>query len=135
MFFRLTSLVHYCFLCVLVAQAYKLFSICLSDAVYVRGVPKSCLLPVVYICIFLEHSMKLSGSNLFNWKTFTGCGPNRFGKYCQHRCSNEEDGSCKDKLFCLPDPFGCTCAAGFSGIICSYGKTATCISCEFCLKS
>ena len=51
----------------------------------------------------------------------------RFGSSCQFRCkeagrSNEEEG-CKGRQFCLRDPYGCSCSAGFSGLKCINGKS------------
>uniref|UniRef100_T1IXJ0 Tyrosine-protein kinase receptor n=1 Tax=Strigamia maritima TaxID=126957 RepID=T1IXJ0_STRMM len=48
------------------------------------------------------------------------CDFNRFGRNCTARCSDKDlaDG-CAGALLCLPDPFGCTCAAGFTGLNCN----------------
>ncbi|XP_071799332.1 tyrosine-protein phosphatase Lar-like isoform X2 [Asterias amurensis] len=49
-------------------------------------------------------------------------GRNIFGQEGQYDCtasSDPHDTGCIGKLFCLPEPFGCTCAAGYSGIDCS----------------
>ncbi|XP_030852532.1 angiopoietin-1 receptor-like [Strongylocentrotus purpuratus] len=48
-------------------------------------------------------------------------GSNRFGQDGSFSCDTLDDHSpgCRGKLFCLPDPFGCTCAAGFMGIDCT----------------
>ncbi|XP_078616749.1 uncharacterized protein LOC144885021 isoform X1 [Branchiostoma floridae x Branchiostoma japonicum] len=53
------------------------------------------------------------------------CGPNRYGKKCNLRChldfsgqSDPEDG-CAHLTFCLPDPYGCSCAPGYFGLKCS----------------
>nr|XP_026694180.1 multiple epidermal growth factor-like domains protein 11 [Ciona intestinalis] len=52
-----------------------------------------------------------------------GCGPNKFGRRCQYLCSEDpgadQDAGCKGKMFCLADPYGCSCSTGFSGIICT----------------
>ncbi|XP_033636809.1 receptor-type tyrosine-protein phosphatase F-like [Asterias rubens] len=49
-------------------------------------------------------------------------GPNRFGQKGSLRCDAvglPHDGStCKGMLFCLPDPYGCSCAAGYQGLEC-----------------
>ncbi|XP_071800003.1 uncharacterized protein [Asterias amurensis] len=49
-------------------------------------------------------------------------GPNRFGQKGSLRCDSvglPHDGStCKGMLFCLPDPYGCSCAAGYQGLEC-----------------
>nr|XP_054765255.1 angiopoietin-1 receptor-like [Lytechinus pictus] len=49
-------------------------------------------------------------------------GSNRFGQDGNFSCDTSGDDhslACRGKLFCLPDPFGCTCAAGFMGINCT----------------
>ncbi|XP_022101630.1 receptor-type tyrosine-protein phosphatase F-like isoform X2 [Acanthaster planci] len=49
-------------------------------------------------------------------------GQNVFGQQGQYSCSLSEDphdGGCQGQLFCLPEPFGCTCGAGYKGISCS----------------
>ncbi|XP_038066637.1 receptor-type tyrosine-protein phosphatase mu-like [Patiria miniata] len=49
-------------------------------------------------------------------------GPNRFGQSGSFRCGELGGGpTCAGMLFCLPDPYGCSCAAGYQGIDC--GKT------------
>ncbi|XP_038048537.1 receptor-type tyrosine-protein phosphatase T-like isoform X2 [Patiria miniata] len=48
-------------------------------------------------------------------------GRNVFGQNARHRCSNTtdpHDDACRGRLFCLPDPYGCSCAAGFTGLDC-----------------
>ncbi|XP_038048234.1 angiopoietin-1 receptor-like [Patiria miniata] len=49
-----------------------------------------------------------------------------FGQSARHNCSNTSDphdDACRGRLFCLPDPYGCSCAAGFKGLdYCSEGK-------------
>ncbi|XP_078485810.1 uncharacterized protein LOC101241983 [Ciona intestinalis] len=56
-----------------------------------------------------------------------GCGGNRFGDKCQFHCkeggSNHGDDAeeCSGRHFCLTDPYGCSCAAGFSGLECNNG--------------
>ncbi|XP_030852531.1 angiopoietin-1 receptor-like [Strongylocentrotus purpuratus] len=49
-------------------------------------------------------------------------GSKRFGQDGSFSCDSSGDDhslGCREKLFCLPDPFGCTCAAGFMGINCT----------------
>eukprot|EP00057_Strongylocentrotus_purpuratus_P007642 XP_011662116.1 PREDICTED: uncharacterized protein LOC105437329 [Strongylocentrotus purpuratus] len=49
-------------------------------------------------------------------------GSNWFGQDGSFSCDSSGDDhspGCRGKLFCLPDPFGCTCAAGFMGINCT----------------
>ncbi|XP_041474795.1 tyrosine-protein kinase receptor Tie-2-like [Lytechinus variegatus] len=47
-------------------------------------------------------------------------GGNRFGYGCEYRCSYDFDGSaqCRGSLFCLPDPYGCSCDVGSRGLAC-----------------
>eukprot|EP00057_Strongylocentrotus_purpuratus_P024958 XP_011679432.1 PREDICTED: angiopoietin-1 receptor-like [Strongylocentrotus purpuratus] len=47
-------------------------------------------------------------------------GGNRFGLNCEFRCSYKSDLSqqCRGALFCLPDPFGCSCDIGSKGLTC-----------------
>ncbi|XP_038055914.1 tyrosine-protein kinase receptor Tie-1-like [Patiria miniata] len=50
-------------------------------------------------------------------------GRNVFGQTARHRCSNgpttdPHDDACRGRLFCLPDPYGCSCATGFEGLDC-----------------
>ncbi|XP_071500268.1 tyrosine-protein kinase receptor Tie-1-like [Diadema antillarum] len=55
-------------------------------------------------------------------------GGNRFGRDCEFRCSIETDepNACRGFLFCLPDPFGCSCDRGFRGHDCSGKYGAGC---------
>ncbi|KAJ8031641.1 IgGFc-binding protein [Holothuria leucospilota] len=52
-------------------------------------------------------------------------GPNCFGQSCQYSCSDPAlsptgiDGTCEGHLFCLPDPYGCSCSPGFKGLGCN----------------
>ncbi|XP_038048240.1 tyrosine-protein kinase receptor Tie-1-like [Patiria miniata] len=49
-------------------------------------------------------------------------GRNVFGKNGAHKCSDStdpHDDACRGRLFCLPDPYGCSCAAGFTGLDCT----------------
>ncbi|XP_071800004.1 protein sidekick-2-like [Asterias amurensis] len=49
-------------------------------------------------------------------------GPNRFGQKGSLRCDSvglpHNGSTCKGMLFCLPDPYGCSCAAGYQGLEC-----------------
>ncbi|XP_072173152.1 angiopoietin-1 receptor-like [Diadema setosum] len=47
-------------------------------------------------------------------------GGNRFGYNCDKRCTYQSDpsGPCQNYLFCLPDPFGCSCDVGVHGFAC-----------------
>ncbi|XP_071826820.1 uncharacterized protein [Apostichopus japonicus] len=52
-------------------------------------------------------------------------GPDCFGEHCQFSCSDQPlseegfEGSCGGELFCLPDPYGCSCSSGFHGLGCT----------------
>ncbi|XP_041476054.1 uncharacterized protein LOC121424434 [Lytechinus variegatus] len=48
-------------------------------------------------------------------------GGNRFGLNCEFQCSYNTDGRtrCHGKLFCLPDPYGCSCDVGAHGPECN----------------
>ncbi|XP_038066652.1 tyrosine-protein kinase receptor Tie-1-like [Patiria miniata] len=49
-------------------------------------------------------------------------GINRFGQSGSFRCDSPELGggpTCAGMLFCLTDPYGCSCAAGYQGIDCN----------------
>ncbi|XP_071830391.1 IgGFc-binding protein-like [Apostichopus japonicus] len=52
-------------------------------------------------------------------------GPDCFGEDCQFSCSDQLlskegfEGSCGGELFCLPDPYGCSCYPGFHGLGCT----------------
>ncbi|XP_071799499.1 uncharacterized protein [Asterias amurensis] len=49
-------------------------------------------------------------------------GPKRFGKDGSLYCDSgvlPDTTSCEGLLFCLPDPFGCICGAGYKGIDCN----------------
>ncbi|XP_071800330.1 tyrosine-protein kinase receptor Tie-1-like isoform X2 [Asterias amurensis] len=48
-------------------------------------------------------------------------GRHVFGKDAQYSCSDSHDphhNACQAHLFCLPDPYGCSCAAGYMGLDC-----------------
>ncbi|XP_033119918.1 tyrosine-protein kinase receptor Tie-2-like [Anneissia japonica] len=54
----------------------------------------------------------------------SSCGGNRFGLYCEIRCTfRPEDPKdfCKRHHYCLPNPYGCTCITGFTGLDCLTG--------------
>ncbi|XP_071799488.1 uncharacterized protein [Asterias amurensis] len=50
-------------------------------------------------------------------------GPNRFGQNGSLCCDSvglpSRGSTCRGMLFCLPDPYGCSCAAGYQGLNCS----------------
>ena len=52
------------------------------------------------------------------------CGPNRFGRSCEHRCNTsvDEATACRGVQICLPDPYGCSCAPGYTGLNCTIGE-------------
>ncbi|OWK01284.1 TEK [Cervus elaphus hippelaphus] len=67
------------------------------------------------------YSARYIGGNLFT-SAFTRlivrtCEPHTFGRTCKERCSEPE--GCKSFVFCLPDPYGCSCATGWKGLQCS----------------
>ena len=50
-----------------------------------------------------------------------------FGNNANHRCSNMvgislHSTACRGHLFCPPDPYGCSCGAGFKGLDCMQGR-------------
>ncbi|XP_078664585.1 uncharacterized protein LOC144907419 isoform X1 [Branchiostoma floridae x Branchiostoma belcheri] len=50
----------------------------------------------------------------------TGCGGNSFGRDCQYECdANGLAAGCKERIFCLPDPYGCSCSPGYRNLLCS----------------
>ncbi|XP_077548488.1 tyrosine-protein phosphatase Lar-like [Haemaphysalis longicornis] len=55
----------------------------------------------------------------------SSCKPYHFGQNCNHNCTEVQslaegsDPKCAGLLFCLPDPYGCSCYPGFYGIDCT----------------
>eukprot|EP00057_Strongylocentrotus_purpuratus_P019792 XP_011674266.1 PREDICTED: tenascin-like [Strongylocentrotus purpuratus] len=51
------------------------------------------------------------------------CEAGKFGQGCSGSCTNLESGrtDCSEAMFCLPDPYGCSCAAGWTGLQCDQG--------------
>ncbi|XP_071851923.1 angiopoietin-1 receptor-like isoform X2 [Apostichopus japonicus] len=48
-----------------------------------------------------------------------GCGGNRYGDFCEKRCSiADEPEKCRKFLFCLAHPYGCSCNTGWKGLDC-----------------
>lgn len=49
------------------------------------------------------------------------CPRNYFGKYCNQRCYSESGlvKQCSKILFCLPDPYGCSCYTGYKHPYCN----------------
>lgn len=56
-----------------------------------------------------------------NFLLSAACREGMFGRNCQQSCGS--DLSCKGLRFCLPDPYGCSCASGWFGTRC---ETRTC---------
>ena len=51
------------------------------------------------------------------------CGEDRFGWDCELSCgANEALGTCAGSQVCLPDPYGCNCLSGFTGVYCNERK-------------
>ncbi|XP_033103832.1 uncharacterized protein LOC117106558 [Anneissia japonica] len=46
------------------------------------------------------------------------CGDNHWGRNCTVFCSKNKIKQCKGKLFCPPDPFGCSCMSGYADLDC-----------------
>ncbi|XP_063968198.1 angiopoietin-1 receptor-like, partial [Lytechinus pictus] len=51
----------------------------------------------------------------------TACGPNRLGRSCEYRCnaSLDDETACRGVQICLPDPYGCSCATGYTDLNCT----------------
>ena len=49
---------------------------------------------------------------------------NSFGRNCEFKCSygRPVDRACNTPIFCLPDPYGCTCNTGFHTLDCGDGE-------------
>ncbi|KAM9280692.1 LOW QUALITY PROTEIN: tyrosine-protein kinase receptor Tie-1 [Cariama cristata] len=63
------------------------------------------------------------------------CREGQFGRNCQETCQRAQ--GCRGLSFCLPDPYGCSCASGWSGSRCSqacppgyYGPDCTWCACR-----
>lgn len=50
---------------------------------------------------------------------FPACQEGQFGRNCQETCQRAQ--GCRGLSFCLPDPYGCSCASGWSGSRCDQG--------------
>ncbi|KAI8488325.1 hypothetical protein Bbelb_339210 [Branchiostoma belcheri] len=60
------------------------------------------------------------------------CGGNKFGVNCTHQCKRpQRDDQCMELLFCMPDPWGCSCATGFRGDECDECTSMECAPGEF----
>lgn len=51
------------------------------------------------------------------------CRVGMFGRNCQQSCG--ADLNCRGLRFCLPDPYGCSCASGWFGSRCEKGQPAS----------
>ena len=52
-------------------------------------------------------------------------GRNSWGNDGELACSNGQDrhgAACKGRFFCRPDPYGCSCIAGYKELDCNTGK-------------
>ncbi|XP_009079804.1 PREDICTED: tyrosine-protein kinase receptor Tie-1 [Acanthisitta chloris] len=66
------------------------------------------------------------------------CREGQFGRNCQEICQRSQ--GCRGLSFCLPDPYGCSCASGWSGSRCNQAACSLCLhgpslargSSEFC---
>lgn len=50
---------------------------------------------------------------------FPACQEGQFGRNCQETCQRAQ--GCRGLSFCLLDPYGCSCASGWSGSRCDQG--------------
>ena len=57
-------------------------------------------------------------------------------------CSSQLHGTCEGHSFCVPDPVGCSCIAGFTGESCNKGehrmkkeRNAYSIKCRLCYQN
>ncbi|KAJ7410100.1 Tyrosine-protein kinase receptor Tie-1 [Willisornis vidua] len=48
------------------------------------------------------------------------CREGQFGRNCQETCERAQ--GCRGLSFCLPDPYGCSCASGWSGSRCNQDR-------------
>ncbi|KAM6182377.1 angiopoietin-1 receptor isoform 6-T6 [Erethizon dorsatum] len=48
------------------------------------------------------------------------CELHTFGRTCKESCIGPK--GCKSYVFCLPDPYGCSCATGWKGLQCNEGR-------------
>ncbi|KAH9383057.1 hypothetical protein HPB48_023779 [Haemaphysalis longicornis] len=80
-----------------------------------------------FVCS-VHESILSSATSLAMARLDAACKPYHFGQHCSHNCTEVAvvagggDARCGGMLFCLPDPYGCSCYPGFSGIDC----TSTC---------
>ena len=53
---------------------------------------------------------------------YPACGGNSHGKTCEIICRGAEPFTgCADYMFCLTDPYGCSCNTGYRGLSCRPG--------------
>ncbi|XP_018777123.1 angiopoietin-1 receptor isoform X5 [Serinus canaria] len=87
-----------------------------TSTVYVSVCANLWVWQVVWILEKLElasHCFDFSKHLLCSLLT---CGANTFGKTCEETC--KENYGCRNFMFCLPDPYGCSCATGWMGLEC-----------------
>lgn len=77
------------------------------------GVGAPCLLGVVMGASGPQASTMLCAA------CFPACREGQFGRNCQETCQRAQ--GCRGLSFCLPDPYGCSCASGWSGSRCNQG--------------
>ncbi|XP_070548932.1 angiopoietin-1 receptor-like, partial [Ptychodera flava] len=58
-------------------------------------------------------------------KCQTGCGTNRWGMICDRRCSTGNPDGCRRSMYCLADPYGCSCSASYGGLDCATGLNSS----------
>lgn len=66
------------------------------------------------------EGLQFDSESIFVSSSPTACEPHKFGRTCKERCSGPE--GCKSYVFCLPDPYGCSCATGWRGLQCNEGR-------------
>ena len=55
--------------------------------------------------------------------SYKACGEHRFGWDCELSCgANEALSTCAASQACLPDPYGCNCLSGYTGVYCNESK-------------
>ena len=87
---------------------------------------------------------KFSYSHNFFCAVCRSNGGNRFGYTCEFRCTvhvGDPADKCYGNLYCLPDPYGCSCDVGVKGLDCYTSKLIhnlhyvhTCIASEIIMS-
>ena len=88
-----------------------------------QSIDKLCLLSVVFNALALYY-FKHGFNYLFKLLSKV-LGRDVFAQDGSHYCMGSRDphgNGCRGKLFCLPDPYGCSCAAGYKGLDCMQGE-------------